>query len=214
MDGGAEWLGAAMSDHEFRVVSETERFRGRVVTLVSDEIELPGGETSVRDYLRHLGAVAVVALDDQDRIVLLKQYRHPVGQALWELPAGLLDVAAEAAVDTAARELAEETDLRAARWDLLLDLLTTPGCSDEAIRVFLARGLSEVDLAQRHARTGEEAVMELERVGLDTAVGWVFDGTIQNATCVAGVLAVAHARARDFEGLRPVGSPWAQRPGH
>jgi ADP-ribose pyrophosphatase len=198
--------------HEFRVLSSTERFAGRVVSLVSDEIALPGG-TGVRDYVVHPGAVAVAALDDDGGIVLLRQYRHPVRADLWELPAGLLDVAGEPALETARRELWEEADLRAERWHVLADLLTSPGGSDEAIRVYLARGLSAVPPAERHTRTGEEAVMSIERLDLDTAVGMVFDGTIQNATCAAGVLGSARAVQDGFAGLRPPDCPWGARPG-
>ena len=199
--------------HEFRVLSSTERFSGRVVSLVSDEIVLPGGESSVRDYVVHPGAVAVAALDDAGRIVLLRQYRHPVRADLWELPAGLLDVAGEPALETARRELWEEADLRAGEWHVLADLLTSPGGSDEAIRVYLARELSTVDEAERHTREAEEAVMTIEAVGLDTAVDMVLDGTIQNATCAAGVLAAARARDTGFARLRPADAPWAARPG-
>jgi ADP-ribose pyrophosphatase len=199
--------------HEFRVLSSTERFSGRVVSLVSDEIVLPGGGSSVRDYVVHPGAVAVAALDDAGRIVLLRQYRHPVRADLWELPAGLLDVAGEPALETARRELWEEADLRAAEWHVLADLLTSPGGSDEAIRVYLARELSTVDETERHTREAEEAVMTIEAVGLDTAVDMVLDGTIQNATCAAGVLAAARARDTGFAGLRPADAPWAARPG-
>jgi ADP-ribose pyrophosphatase len=202
----------AGNGHEFRVLSSTERFSGRVVSLVSDEIVLPGG-TGVRDYVVHPGAVAVAALDDDGRIVLLRQYRHPVRADLWELPAGLLDVAGEPALETARRELWEEADLRASEWHVLADLLTSPGGSDEAIRVYLARGLSEVEPAERHRRTDEEAVMTVERLDVDTAVSMVFDGTIQNATCAAGVLAAARAREGGFADLRSADTPWGARPG-
>jgi 8-oxo-dGTP pyrophosphatase MutT (NUDIX family) len=198
--------------HEFRVLSSTERFSGRVVSLVSDEIALPGGDSSVRDYVVHPGAVAVAALDDDDRLVFVRQYRHPVRADLWELPAGLLDVAGEPALESARRELWEEADLRATEWHVLADLLTSPGGSDEAIRVYLARGLSTADVAERHTREAEEAVMTIERVDVDTAVGMVLDGTIQNATCAVGVLAVARARDTGFAGLRPADAPWAARP--
>jgi ADP-ribose pyrophosphatase len=199
--------------HEFRVLRTTERFTGRVVSIVSDEIALPGGESSVRDYVVHPGAVAVAALDDEGRVVLLRQYRHPVRADLWELPAGLLDVEGEPALVTAHRELWEEADLRASEWQVLADLLTSPGGSDEAIRVYLARGLTTVPDDERHTREAEEAVMTVERVDLDTAVGMVFDGTIQNATCAAGVLAAARARDNGFAGLRRPDVPWEARPG-
>jgi ADP-ribose pyrophosphatase len=199
--------------HAFRVLSSIERFSGRVVSVVSDEITLPGGDSSVRDYVVHPGAVAVVPLDDHGRVVLVRQYRHPVRADLWELPAGLLDVAGEPAVDTARRELWEEADLRAGRWDLLVDLLTTPGGSDEAIRVYLARDLSPAGASDRHVRTAEEAVMTIEHVDLDAAVEMVFDGTIQNAICAAGVLAAARAAQNGFVNLRSADAPWEARPG-
>ncbi|HEV7826250.1 MAG TPA: NUDIX hydrolase [Mycobacteriales bacterium] len=197
--------------HDFRVLSSTERFSGRVVSLVSDEIALPGG-TGVRDYVVHPGAVAVVALDDRDRVVLVRQYRHPVRSELVELPAGLLDAPGEPALETARRELWEEADLRASEWHVLADLLTSPGGSDEAIRVYLARGLTAVPAAERHTREAEEAVMTVSRVDLDAAVGMVFDGRVQNATCAAGVLAAARARENGFAGLRPADAPWGARP--
>jgi ADP-ribose pyrophosphatase len=182
------------------------------VSLVSDEIALPGGDSSVRDYVVHPGAVAVAALDDDDRLVFVRQYRHPVRADLWELPAGLLDVAGEPALESARRELWEEADLRAAEWHVLADLLTSPGGSDEAIRVYLARGLTAVPAAERHTREAEEAVMTVSRVDLDAAVGMVFDGRVQNATCAAGVLAAARARENGFAGLRPADAPWGARP--
>jgi 8-oxo-dGTP pyrophosphatase MutT (NUDIX family) len=198
--------------HDFRVLSSTLRFTGHVVSVVSDEIALPGG-TGVRDYVVHPGAVAVVALDDHGRVVLVRQYRHPVRADLWELPAGLLDIEGEPALETARRELAEEADLRASEWHVLADLLTSPGGSDEAIRVYLARGLSAVPDHERHTREAEEAVMTIERLDLDAAVGMVFDGTVQNATAAAGLLAAARARENGFTGLRPADAPWGARPG-
>jgi 8-oxo-dGTP pyrophosphatase MutT (NUDIX family) len=198
--------------HDFSVLSSVPQFEGRVVRMVSDEIALPGGETGVRDYLVHPGAVGVVALDDDERIVLVRQYRHPVRADLWELPAGLLDVDGEPASVTARRELWEEADLRARSWHVLVDLLTSPGGSDEAIRVYLARDLIEADSTDRHVRTGEEAVMTVERIGLSEAVDWVLDGRIQNAAAVAGVLAADHAVRTGFASLRPADDRWPQRP--
>jgi ADP-ribose pyrophosphatase len=144
--------------------------------------------------------------------VLVRQYRHPVRSELVELPAGLLDAPGEPALETARRELWEEADLRASEWHVLADLLTSPGGSDEAIRVYLARGLTAVPAAERHTREAEEAVMTVSRVDLDAAVGMVFDGRVQNATCAAGVLAAARARENGFAGLRPADAPWGARP--
>ena len=208
---------APNDEHVFEVVSSVVRFSGPVITVVSDEVVMPDGGTAVRDYIVHVGAVGAVALDFSDdpagRVLLVRQYRHPVRRGLWELPAGLLDVAGEPAVETAKRELWEEADLVAGRWEVLVDLLTTPGCSDEAIRIFLARDISAAPEHDRHTRIGEEQIMTTEWVPLDTAVEWAFAGEIENAACTAGVLAAARARDTGFANLRPVDAPWPARPG-
>ncbi len=200
----------------YRVVNRSTAFSGPVFDVLTDEVTMPGGRTARRDWMRHPGAVGVVAVNRPDgpdpRVLLVRQYRHPVASALWELPAGLLDVAGEPALETAARELAEEADLRAERWDTLVDLLTTPGCSNEAIRLFLARDLSPVAEAERHVRTHEEADMTTSWVDLDEAVRMVLNGEIQNAACVAGVLAAAQARAGGWSSLRSGDAPWSSRP--
>lgn len=172
--------------HEYRVVATTERFHGRIFDIVTDEVEMPGGGTAPRDYMRHIGAVGVVALDDEGRVVLVRQYRHPVRAYLWELPAGLVDVTGEDAGATALRELAEEADLTAGRLDHLVDLHTTPGCSSEMIRLFLATELREVPAFERH---DEEQDLEVRRVPLAHAVRMIFDGQITNGPAVAGLLA-------------------------
>jgi ADP-ribose pyrophosphatase len=147
--------------------------------------------------------VAVAALDDQGRIVLVRQYRHAVGARLWELPAGLCDIAGEAPVRTAARELAEEVDLVAARWDLLVQVHASPGYSDEFAHVFLARHLSPVPIQERAVRSQEEAELVPHRVDLDEAVAMALRGEITVAIDVAGILAVAHARDAGWATLRP-----------
>jgi len=173
-------------------------------SVVTDEVVMPGEVVVKRDYLRHIGAVAVVPYQ-ADQVVLVRQYRHPVGRVLWELPAGLADVAGESLPDLAARELAEEAELVAGELDLLLDLHPSPGCSNERIRVFLGRDLSPAP--HPHAREHEEAELEVRWFPLAEAVNMVFRGEITNATCAAGVLATAAARARDWAGLRPADSP-------
>jgi len=193
--------------HRYEVCERQERYRGPLFGVVTDQVRMPGGEVAARDYLRHIGAVGVVPLDDQGRVVLVRQYRHPVGVRLWELPAGLMDVGDEPLVAAAARELAEEADLTAGRWDTLVDLHTSPGCSDERIRIFLARDLGEVAATRRHERTHEEAELEVARVDLDRAVEMVLAGEITNAACVAGLLAAARARDAGWTGLRPVDVP-------
>jgi ADP-ribose pyrophosphatase len=172
----------------YRVLRTIERFRNRVFTLITDVVGMPDGTEAERDYLHHVGAVGVVALDDEGRVVLVRQYRHALRDELWELPAGLIDVEGEPLVAAAARELAEEADLRAARWDLLADVHTSPGCSDERIRLFLAQDLTPVPEPERHRRTFEEAGMTVHRVPLDEAVAMARRGEITNAACLIGVL--------------------------
>ena len=198
-------MNAAPERHAFTVRSSRTAYVGRIMALRVDEASMPGGGSAVREVIEHPGAVAVAAVDDEERIVLVHQYRHPVRQTLWELPAGLVDVEGERLVDAAARELAEEADLVAARWDLLATVHTSPGCSDEKIRLFLARGLSPVPHERRHQRTHEEAEMQLRWVELDEAVAMALSGEITNAACLVGVLGTAHARDRGWATLRPAG---------
>jgi ADP-ribose pyrophosphatase len=169
---------------------------------------------AVRETVAHPGAAVVVALDEQERVVLIRQYRHPVRDYLWELPAGLLDVQGEAAHRSAARELAEEAGLIARRWDTLLDLRSSPGFSDEAVRVYLARDLSDVAAADRYVGEHEESDLTIRRVDLDEAARWVLAGRIENAAAAAGVLAALAARAAGYSGLRAVDAPWPAKPTH
>jgi ADP-ribose pyrophosphatase len=197
----------ATGGHDYQVVGRVERFTNRMISLVSDQVVMPGGQVAARDYVRHVGAVGVVALDERDRVALVGQYRHPVGRHLWELPAGLIDVAGESLVGAAARELAEEADLTAARWDLLVDMNPSPGCSDEVIRIFLARQLAAVAVADRHVRSHEEAELITTWVDLDEAIAAALAGEIGNGACLVGLLAAAASRARGWATLRSVDEP-------
>ncbi|MFY1694242.1 MULTISPECIES: NUDIX domain-containing protein [unclassified Solwaraspora] len=197
----------AADHHVYQVRQRTDRFTGAVFSVVSDDVTMPGGGVARRDYVRHVGAVGVVALDDDGRVVLVRQYRHPVGRYLWELPAGLVDVSGEDLPAAALRELAEEADLQAGRLDLLVDLHTSPGCSDETIRIFLARDLSVVPRPQRHDRRDEEAEMQVRLVDLDEAVRMVLAGEVTNAAAVAGLLAADRARRTGWAVLRPATDP-------
>ncbi|MEU2612391.1 NUDIX hydrolase [Micromonospora sp. NPDC007271] len=194
-------------EHRYEVTAHRQVWSGRIFSVVSDDVTMPGGGTASRDYVRHVGAVAVVALDDAGQVVLIRQYRHPVGRHLWELPAGLMDVSGEDLAAAAARELAEEADLTAGTIDVLVDLHTSPGFSDEVVRVFLARDLADVPAEQRHDRRDEEADLQVVRVDLDEAVGMVLAGEITNAACVAGLLAAARARESGFTELRRPEAP-------
>ncbi|UOE44807.1 NUDIX domain-containing protein [Agromyces larvae] len=195
--------------HRAPVVESERVFAGRVWDVRRDTVEY-GGERIVRDYVDHPGAVGVLALDDRGRALLIKQYRHPVRTRDWEIPAGLLDVDGESPLDAAKRELAEEADLEADDWSVLVDLLTSPGGNDEAIRVFLARDVRPTDVA--FARTDEEADLEARWVDLDDCVDAVLARRVQNAPLVAAVLAAQVARGRGWSTLGAADAPWPARP--
>jgi 8-oxo-dGDP phosphatase len=196
----------------FTVVSSTPNFTGRIITVRTDRLRMPDGTESDREIIVHPGAVAIVALDDQDRVVLVRQFRQPVGRLLDEIPAGLLDVDGEPALVAAQRELYEEAALRADEWLVLLDLLSSPGMTNEAVRVYLARGLTDVSADEKFVGEHEEATMTLRRVPLAEAQDAVFAGQITNASAVAGILACVVARADGFASLRAADSMWADRP--
>ncbi len=169
---------------------------------------MPGGNTARREVVEHYGAVAILAVDDDNNVVMVYQYRHPVGRRLWELPAGLLDMGGEPPHVTAARELSEEVGLSAQNWRVLVDLVSAPGFSDESVRVYLASGLSDVGRPDAH---DEEADLVVRWFSLDEAVRMALSGEITNAITVSGILA-ANAVADDFGSLRPVDAAWADRP--
>jgi len=192
-----------------RPVSESRTvFEGMVWDVVQERVDLGAAGEVTRQFVRHPGAVAVVALDDDERVCLIQQYRHPVRTLEWEVPAGLLDVEGEPSWVAAARELDEEADLRAERWHVLADYFSSPGGLDEALRVYLARDLAEVPEAQRHARDGEEHGMPVRWVPLDEAESAVLTGRLHNPSAVVGVLAACAARRRGWSTLRPVDAPW------
>lgn len=195
--------------HRYQVTASHRVHEGRVVALRRDQVTMPGGSSAWRDVVEHPGSVAVVALDAQDAVVVVRQYRHPVGRALDELPAGILDVPGEPALRTAQRELAEEAGLAAGRWDVLVDLLTSPGMTSEASRIFLARDLREVD---RDVQEHEESELTCCRVPLADLVAGVLSGRYENALLVAGVLAAESAARVGFAGLRAAHAPWRARP--
>ena len=183
-------------------------YEGRVWDLRRDVFEL-GGAPVLREYVDHPGAVAVLALDEADRVFLIRQYRHPVRSRDWEIPAGLLDVPGEDPLAAAMRELAEEGDLEASDWAVLSDFFTTPGGSDEAIRIYLARGIRET--SESFAREDEEAHMETRWVDLDECVDAVLARRVQNPSLIVGVLAAHASRARGWQGLGAVDAAWPGR---
>ncbi len=180
---------------------------GKIGTFVEDQVSTPDGQTMAREYLHHPGAVGIIALDDSDRVALVRQYRHAVRHRLIEPPAGLLDVAGEDPLLAAQRELVEEVGLAAGRWHVLVDLFTTPGLLSERLRIYLARDLSEVDAPEGFVRSGEEAHMDAVWAPLPDLVDAVLAGDLHNPTMVSGVLATWAAQQRDFSGLRPAVAP-------
>jgi 8-oxo-dGDP phosphatase len=189
------------------VESSTDVFRGRVWDVVTQTVRLPSGELVVRDIVEHPSAVAVLALDEQERVLVVDQYRHAATATLWELPAGLLDVAGEDPLVAAGRELWEETHHIADEWAVLLDFLSSPGFCDEALRVYLARGVSVAEGAA-HDRHGEERDMPVAWVPLDEIVAGVLRGDLHNPTLVAGSLAAVAARSAGWASLRDAHAPW------
>ena len=181
--------------HDYRVLDRETVYEGRIISLYRERVAMPGGGDSVRDIVRHPGAVAIVAVDDQDRVVLVRQYRHAFGEHLWELPAGIRDADGEPPADTARRELAEEAQLAAACWSLLATNYGSAGFSDEVVLIYLAEDLSDAQRPEGFVVEHEEADMTVERVPLAEAVQWVFDGRIRNSSAVVGVLAAAQARS-------------------
>lgn len=184
-------------------------YTGKVWDVRRDTFEYNGSEV-VREYVAHTGAVAVLALDDQDRVLLIKQYRHPVHSREWEIPAGLLDEHGEAPDAAARRELAEEADYQATTWHTLAEFYTSPGGSNEAIRIYLARGLA--DAHETFHRTDEEADIEVRWVPLDECFEAVLARQVQNPSLVIGVLAAHAARARNWVTLEPADAPWPEQP--
>ena len=195
---------------EMPVLEHRAVFEGRIFDVVSDTVDLGAAGVVQRDYVDHPGAVAIVALDHEERVALVNQYRHPVGYELWEIPAGLLDVKGESALAGAKRELAEEADLEAATWHVLVDFLTSPGGTNESLRIYLARDLKPT--GKKFERFDEEANLRVEWLPLDALVSAVLAGRIQNPSAVVGALATQAARNSNWQTLRPTSSPYLHRP--
>lgn len=207
-----EWVGEVRdTDADLPVLAVQPRFAGRVWSVRSDRVAFSEDVTAERDVLLHPGAVAVIALDEHERVLLIRQYRHPVGMMLFEPPAGLLDHAGEPPQDTAARELAEEAGYEARRWDVLVDLLNSPGGSSEAIRVYLARELSTLPGGRPHTGEAEEAHLPRVWVPLDEARDLVLAGALASPSAVCGILAAVASRDGGWSSLRPAHAPWAAR---
>ncbi|RDI59656.1 NUDIX domain-containing protein [Nocardia pseudobrasiliensis] len=194
--------------HDFETVSSRTVYSGAILALRLDQVRMPGGKVAEREVIEHHGAVAVAAVDEDGQLVLINQYRHPIGRRLLELPAGLLDKQGEDPLTAAKRELAEETGLAAREWSVLVDVALSPGFTDEALRIYFATDLYETD---RPTPELEEADLSIIRMPVDKAVRAALAGEIVNATAVAGVLALSTARGNGIA-LRPADAPWPGMP--
>ena len=193
------------------VVSSAELARGRLVAVRTDKVRMPDGELAERDVVIHPGAVAVLVLDDAQQVLLIRQYRHPVGRLLWEIPAGLRDVSGEPPWATARRELLEEAGYRARDWRVLADYYTSPGFSTERLRVFLARDLEFVPESERDfVPEAEETQLVPAWLPLDEAVRKVLAGELHNGVAALAILAGYAARSEGYERLRPADAPEEQ----
>ena len=201
----------ALRDEPFRpeIVSSDVAFGGRIWDVRRDTFRY-NGEEITREFVDHTGAVAVLALDDEGRVLLIRQYRHPVRYRDWEIPAGLLDIRGEDPLTAAQRELAEEADLQAGQWNVLTDVFTSPGGSDEAIRVYLARDVRAT--AEAFAREAEEADIEVAWVPLEEAVDAVLERRAHNAVLIIAVLAARVAREKGWASLGAADAPWPSHP--
>ncbi|MGW5325816.1 NUDIX domain-containing protein [Streptomyces sp. NPDC004014] len=197
---------------EWEIRATETPFTGNKTSVRTDEVVMPDGSVVRRDYQVHPGSVAVLALDEEDRVLLINQYRHPVRHKLWEIPAGLLDVPGENPLHAAQRELYEEAHVKAEDWRVLTDVYTTPGGCDEAVRIFLARDLSDAE-GERFEAEHEETDMEHARVPVGDLVRRVLAGDVHNNCLVVGVLSLVAARGGDgLDALRPADAPWPARP--
>ncbi|MET9446864.1 NUDIX hydrolase [Streptomyces cinerochromogenes] len=197
---------------EWEIRATDTPFVGNKTSVRTDDVVMPDGSVARRDYQVHPGSVAVLALDEEDRVLLINQYRHPVRHKLWEIPAGLLDVPGENPLHAAQRELYEEAHVKAEDWRVLTDVYTTPGGCDEAVRIFLARGLSDAE-GERFAAEHEETDMQHARVPVGELVRGVLAGDVHNNCLVVGVLSLVAARGGDgLDALRPADAPWPARP--
>ncbi|MHA2788912.1 NUDIX domain-containing protein [Corynebacterium sp. S7] len=197
-----------MTRHNFEVTNSEMLVDAPIIAVREDTVTMPGGGTAKRQIVEHFGAVAVIALDEQNRIAMVKQYRHSVGQRLWELPAGILDIAGEDPVDCARRELEEEAGLAADSWSLLTDIVSSPGFCEETVRIFLAQDLREVP---RPEATEEEADMEFSWVPLHEAVDAVMVGKVANSIALAGIMTASEVVAGRHE-TRNADTPFELRP--
>ena len=196
---------ADLPPESWPVAASEDHFKNWLISVRSDKVQMPDGQQAARTVISHIGAVSVLALDSDDRVLMIRQYRHPVGRQLWEIPAGLRDVSGEALVDTARRELIEETGHTAREWHSLIDSYASPGITSERIRIFLARGVTAAE--SDYERRDEEKFLRTAWVPLAEAVQSALAGNLHNGATIQGLLAAHIARTQGFTGLRPADAP-------
>jgi 8-oxo-dGTP pyrophosphatase MutT (NUDIX family) len=188
------------------VVGSADLLKHWLLTVRSDQVQMPDNQQAQRVVVTHPGAVAVLALDEANRVLMIRQYRHAAGYQLWEIPAGLRDVSGEALVETARRELLEETGYQAREWHVLVDTFTSPGFTNERVRIFLARGLEQRP-DNGYQREDEEKYLTSSWVPLAETVRLALAGKLHNGEAIAGVLAGYIASLEGVSGLRPGDAP-------
>jgi len=190
------------------VVASEPLLKTWLISVRNDKVQLPDEHFAERTVVTHPGAVAVLALDDAQRVLMIRQYRHPVGRELWEIPAGLRDADGESPLQTGQRELLEETGYRASEWHTLVDYFSSPGFSTERLWVFLARGIERAE-DSGYVRADEEKFIVADWVPLAEAVRLALAGNLHSGPAIAGVLAGYAASIEGFSGLRPATAPGA-----
>jgi 8-oxo-dGDP phosphatase len=194
------------SAQSWPVVASEPLLKNWLISVRSDTVRLPDNNQAERTVVTHPGAVAILALDDAQRVLMIRQYRHPVGRELWEIPAGLRDTDGESPLQTAQRELREETGYQAGEWHTLIDYFSSPGYSTELLRVFLARGVERAADSGYH-REAEEKYIVTDWVPLAEATALALAGKLHSGPAIAGVLAGYAASTQGFSGLRPATEP-------
>jgi 8-oxo-dGDP phosphatase len=188
------------------VESSAEVFRNRLIAVRNDQVHMPASHIAERTVVTHPGAVAVLAVDGAGQALMIRQYRHPAGRVMWELPAGLRDHPGEPLLEVARRELLEETGYQAATWHSLVDHYSSPGFTTERVRVFLARDLA-VAPDSGYVREHEESLIVTGWLPLKDAVRAIFAGKLHNGATVSGLLAGYIAWSEGFTGLREADAP-------
>ena len=164
-------------------ISGTETYHGPLLHVYHDRVRLPNGDESGRDYIRHLGAVCIVPLTDDGRVVVERQFRYPLDMVITEIPAGKLDSADEDRLSAAKRELHEETGLTADRWTYMGDFFPAVAYSTERISMYLAQGLH-----QGEQKLDKDEFLNVEKIPLHTLSRMVMDGEIDDAKTIVAVL--------------------------